>query len=175
MKKFENINPIDVLADARVVLVFSDFMPHKNENDYLLILSDSDYLIFATRSLYIFKEDDGREKVREWIGGTKLEVPKAALPWFIDAIENKFLKTPAEGAIPKGKYGCEEEIRGERLIISRMFGTPGYSFRNHSRHSYLFEDSTYPQDMPLSDELLFEKGLFEELKKLSIKIENGDI
>jgi len=46
-----------------------------------------------------------------------------------------------------------------------MFGTPGYSFRNHACHSYLFDGSTDPQGLPLSDELLFKKGLFEEFKK----------
>ncbi|MCE3253123.1 MAG: hypothetical protein K0Q67_2143, partial [Cellvibrio sp.] len=85
----------------------------------------------------------------------------------------KFLKTEAEGGLPKGEFGYEEEISGERLVISRMFGTPGYSFRNHSRDSYVFKTQKRPQEAVLTDEMLFEKGLFDEFKKLAAKIDQG--
>lgn len=175
MKKFSNVNPANIQDDPRIIFVFEYFNVDKSDSDYLYVLSDEDYLLFAKKILYVYRYDDGTEKTRKWVGGTKLEIPKAALPWFVKVIEEKFFRTEDQGGLPKGKFGCEEVISGEKLIVSRMFGEPGYSFRNHSRHSYLFEDSTDPQDLPLSDELLFKKGLFEELKKIAIKIENGDL
>lgn len=175
MKSLSNINPLDVQNDPRVVSVFEDSRDDKSENDYLIILLDESHLIFATKVLYVYRNDSGVEITKKWVGGTKLEVPKEALPLFVKMIEEKFFKTEAEGGLSKGKFGCEKEIAGEKIVVSRMFGTPGYSFRNHSRHSYLFEDSTDPQDLPLSDEILFEKGLFEDFKEIASKIENGDL
>lgn len=61
-----------------------------------------------------------------------------------------------------------QKIAGHKICFD-------YSFRNHSRHSHLFEDSTDPQNLPLSDELLFDKGLFAELKLLASKIERGEL
>ncbi len=169
MKKFLNIDPLTVNADHRIFFRFNIFTSDKNDHDYIYLLMDHDYLIFVAQSVYI------DENSKELVGGTLLEIPKEGLSWFIKVIEEKFFKTEDQGGLPKGKYGFEGVIREEKLVVSRMFGEPGYSFRNHSRHSHLFEDSTDPQDLPLSDELLFKKGLFTELKKIAIKIENGDL
>lgn len=173
MKKFINIDPVEVQKDPRVCSKYIVYTSDEGDNDYLYTLVDDSHLVFVTASIYYSRKTG--EKVKKLLGGTDLEIPKSALPWFVDAVENKFGKTEAEGGLPKGSFGCEKLIQGEKLIISRMFGVPGYSFRNHSRHSYFFEDSTDPQDLPLSDELLFEKGFFKELKKLANKIDMGEI
>lgn len=173
MKKFTNVNPVDVQKDPRVCSKYIVYTSDDGDHNYLYTLVDDSHLVFVTASIYCSRKTG--EKVKKLVGGTKLEVPKNALSWFVDAIENKFGKTEAEGGLPKGSFGCEEIIQGEKVIVSRMFGVPGYSFRNHSRYCYLFEDSTDPQDLPLSDELLFEKGFFKELKELANKIERGDI
>ena len=163
MKKFIDTDPITLTADSRIVFKYAEFIPHKNENDYYFWLIDDNYLIWATRSFYIYKKDSG-DVINRWVGGTKLEIPKDGLFWFVRVIEEQFLKTEAEGGLEKGRFGYEEEIHGEKLIVSRMFGTPGYSFRNHSRNSYLFDDSTDPQEFAFTDEMLFDHGLFEEFK-----------
>lgn len=171
MKKFPNTDPVDLLNDPRIVFQYTEFKPHKNDNNYCFWLKDGDYLIWAKKGLYA--PLNGSPSY--WVGGTQLEIPKEGLPWFIRVIEEKFFKTEAEGGLPKGQFGYEEEICGERLVVSRMFGTPGYSFRNHSRDSYLFKTQKRPQEAMLTDELLFEKGVFDEFKKLAEKIERGKI
>ncbi len=175
MKKFPNTDPVNLLNDARIVFQSTTFIPRKNDNDYLFWLKDGEYLIWAARSVFVYIDDNNVEVERRVVGGTRLEIPKGGLSWFVNVIEDKFLKTEAEGGLAKSQYGYEEVINGEKLIVSRMFGTPGYSFRNHSRHSHLWDDSTDPQDAMFTDEMLFEKGMFDEFKKLAEKIEQGQI
>ncbi|WP_062058007.1 hypothetical protein [Cellvibrio sp. OA-2007] len=171
MKKFDNTDPVNLLNDPRIIYQYAEFKDHLNENDYYFWLKEGEHLIWAVTGLGASFE--GRP--RKWVGGSQLEIPKEGLSWFVRMIEEKFLKSAVEGGLPKGQYGCEEVINGERLIISRMFGTPGYSFRNHSRYSHLWDDSTDPQDAMFTDEMLFEKGLFDDFKKLAEKIEQGKI
>lgn len=71
------------------------------------------------------------------VSGNILEFPIKGLPWFIKTLEQQFLKTEAEGALPKGKFAYEEIIDGERLCVSGMFGEPGYGFRNYSRQDHV--------------------------------------
>jgi hypothetical protein len=171
MKIFSDTDPVNLLNDPRIVYQYSEFKPHKNDNNYSFWLKDGDYLLWAKRGLGVSFDDEPRE----WVGGTELEIPKEGLSWFVRMIEERFLKSSAEGGLPKGQYGCEEIINGERLIISRMFGTPGYSFRNHSRNSYIFETQNRPQEAMFTDEMLFEKGLFDDFKKLAEKIDQGEL
>lgn len=175
MKKFSNTDPVDLLNDPRIVFQGTTFVQHKNDNDYLFWLKDSEYLIWAAKSNFVYIDDNGVEVERRVVGGTRLEIPKEGLSWFIWVIEEKFFKTEAEGGLAKGQFGYEEEIKGERLIVSRMFGTPGYSFRNHSRDSYVFKTQSRPQEAIFTDEMLFEQGMFDEFKKLAEKIEKGII
>lgn len=169
MTKFHNTDPVNLLNDLRIVFKYAEFKSHLNDNDYWFWLKDGNYLIWAKSGLYAPLNGSPNY----WVGGTQLEIPEEGLSWFIQVIEGKFLKTEAEGGLPKGEFGYEEEISGERLVISRMFGTPGYSFRNHSRDSYVFKTQKRPQEAMLTDEMLFEKGLFDEFKKLAAKIEQG--
>lgn len=171
MKIFTNTDPVDLINDPRIIYQFAEFQAHLNDSDYCFWLKDVNYLIWAKRGLYA--PLDGSPSF--WVGGSQLEIPQEGLSWFVNVIEDKFLKTEAEGGLAKGQYGYEEVINGEKLIVSRMFGTPGYSFRNHSRHSHLWDDSTDPQDAMFTDEMLFEKGMFDEFKKLAEKIEQGVI
>jgi hypothetical protein len=171
MKKFTNTDPVNLLNDPRIVYQYAEFQSHLNENDYSFWLKDGEYLLWAKRGLGV--SFDGSP--REWVGGTELEIPKKGLSWFVNVIEDKFLKTEEQGGLAKGQYGFEEVIDGERLIVSRMFGTSGYRFRNHSRYSHLWDDSTDPQNAMFTDEMLFEKGLFDDFKKLAEKIEQGII
>lgn len=171
MKQFTNTDPVNLLNDPRIIYQYAEFQSHLNDNDYSFWLKDDEYLLWAKRGLYAPLDDSASY----WVGGTQLEIPKEGLSWFVNVIENKFLKTEAEGGLAKGQYGYEEVINGEKLIVSRMFGTPGYSFRNHSRDSYIFKTQKRPQDAMFTDEMLFEKGLFDEFKKLAAKIEQGII
>ena len=72
-------------------------------------------------------------------------------------------------------YAYEEELVGERLCVARMFGTPGYAFKNFSRNNYVITSFASPQRADFSDELLFEKGLFEQLKRVAEKLETDEL
>lgn len=171
MKQFPNTDPKNLLNDPRIVYQYAEFQSHLNEYDYCFWLKEGEYLLWAKKGLYA-PLDGGASY---WVGGTELEIPKEGLAWFVNVIEEKFFKTEAEGGLPKGQFGYEEIINGEKLIVSRMFGTSGYRFRNHSRYSHLWDDSTDPQEAMFTDEMLFEKGMFDEFKKLAEKIEKGII
>jgi hypothetical protein len=169
MEIFLDTDPVNLLDDPRIVYKYAEFQAHLKDNDYSFWLKDGEHLLWAKTGLYA--PLDGSASY--WVGGTELEIPKEGLSWFVRMIEEKFLKTAAEGGLPKGQYGCEEVINSERLIVSRMFGTPGYSFRNHFRNSYVFKTQKRPQEAMFTDEMLFEKGLFDDFKKLSEKIDQG--
>jgi putative sterol carrier protein len=171
MRKISNTDPINLLKDPRVIFQYKEFRLDINDNDYFFWLRDGDYLIWAVAGLGASYE--GRP--RKWVGGNQLEIPKEGLFWLIKVIEEKFFKTEAEGGLAKGQFGYEEVVNGEKLVVSRMFGTPGYSFRNHSRYSHLWDGSTDPQEAMFTDEMLFEKGMFDEFKKLAEKIEKAII
>lgn len=171
MKKFENIDPNKIDTDPRVILKFTEYVDAIERDSFYYLLQDDGYLIWAGRDL--FPSINGAPS--KWSGGTDLEFPASGLAWFINVLEEKFFKTEAEGGLEKGKFAYEEEIMGERLCVSRMFGTSGYAFRNYSRRDYVTTLYESPQQASFSDELLFEKGLFDQLKVIAAKIENGEL
>ena len=175
MTHIDKINPASLLTDDRIVLIHKEYRSEKKENDYLVWLKDGNTLVLATKILFIYNNQPDNTNIKEWIGGTEIEMPQKGLSWFINTIENKFLKSEKEGGLPKGKFGVDTQIDGEKLVISRMFGTSGYSLRNLARRNYNFEASTEPQEVCFSDELLFEHGFFKQMKELAEKLEKGII
>lgn len=173
MTQNDKISPDSLLSDDRIVLVHKEWRSEKKENDYLVWLKDGNTLVLATKILFIYNNKTDNTNIKEWIGGTELEIPSKGLSWFINMIENKFLKSEKEGGLPKGKFGVDTEVDGEKLVISRMFGTSGYSLRNLARSNYNFQESIEPQEACFSDELLFEQGFFKQMKELAEKIEQG--
>ena len=170
MREFNSIDPDKVEQDSRVILKITEFAEELNRDHYYFLLRDGEHLIWAIKSF--FPQLDGNPAY--WSGGNILEFPIKGLPWFIETLEQQFFKTEAEGGLPKGKFAYEEIIDGERLCVSRMFGEPGYGFRNYSRQDHVIKSYECPQQADLSDELLFKNGLFEEFKKIALKIESGN-
>lgn len=171
MKKLNNTDPNGLDADPRVILKFISKNKEIMCDTLYYFLSDNGHLIFAISSMY--PSIDGLPA--ELVGGTLLEIPIKGLPWFINVLENKFFKTEAEGGLENGKFVYEEAVMGERLCVSRMFGIPGYAFRNYSRQDYLVDFTEDPQSIELSDELLFDEGLFDQLKIMARKIDSGEM
>ena len=171
MKKFSNIDPNIVENDPRVVLKFTEYAEELGRDRFYFLLKDDDYLIWAGKTFSPAYDNHPSE----WGGETFLEFPVSGLSWFINTIEQRFFKTEAEGGLEKGKFAYEEEVSGERLCVSRMFGEPGYGFRNYSRDSYLWDDESEPQQADFSDELLFQKGLFDQFKTIAEKISRGEL
>lgn len=49
----------------------------------------------------------------------QFETPLPGIRWFINAIEQKFFKSPDKGGLPANKLSYEEMVAGEALHISR--------------------------------------------------------
>jgi|GEM_PF-6208577 len=174
MKVFDDVNPASVLTDKRIIGVFSCNDEYSVSGAHYFILSDSGCLLFVVCCLlFVVTSLPTSTLVNptglEWCGGILLEISVAGFKWFVAAIENRFLKTEVNGGLPRGVYTIEAEVGGEKLSVARMFGVPGYSLRNHSRSAHVIaqENLVRPQELELSDELLFELNYFAELKRLA--------
>ena len=165
MRIFTEIDPHTIDNDPRVVFVFEEYLEDINRSWFLYLLKDNDHFIWASKDIIPAKNG----MPPELSGNSFLEFPVSGLQWFIETLEQKFFKTEAEGGLPKDQFSYDEIIDGEHLCVSRMFGTPGYGFRNYSRQDHVWEDDDDddPQQADLSDELLFEKGLFEKFKEVA--------
>ena len=103
---------------------------------------------------------------------TQEEFPLAALPWFIDTLENEFWNAkPDPNAVP-GRVSSYTWIEGEKVGINPMRhccaeNLPGYVFWNASRNCYL--SKTPPQEWEIPRYML-EQGLLDELKKISTQL-----
>jgi hypothetical protein len=96
----------------------------------------------------------------------QLELPTEAFLWLVDAIENKFWKSPKEGGLD-GIYHMMGTFDGEEIRIGRAAnigaeGVTGFSITNYGRSGYIDEDGE--QDIGIPDVILKEEGLFEKLK-----------
>jgi hypothetical protein len=171
MQIFKDLDPNSLDSDSRVIFKFTEYVESVARDSFYFLLRDGDYLLWALKDLMPAYDN----YPEEWVGGTLLEFPVSGLQWFINTLEQRFFKKAGEGGLPKDKYAYEEELVGERLCVSRMFGTPGYAFKNFSRSNYVIKSFPSPQRADFSDELLFGKGLFEQLKLVAEKLERGEL
>ena len=104
-------------------------------------------------------------------------MPLSGIRWFINAIEQKFFKSPEDGGLPADKISYEEIVDGEDLHIIRSVTVgcshPGYVVTNGSRHSHISSISL--QTLALSDPWLFKRGLMDFLKEIANKYEAGQL
>lgn len=170
MKTFLDLDPNVLQNDPRIIFSFVENRP-QYPDEYYFLMKDGDFLIWASRG--VLPAMNG--KPAKWSGGTILEFPKIGLSWFIDTLEQKFFKMEAEGGLPKGEFTYTEKVMDEELTVARMFGVSGYAFRNYDRQDYAYKTMKRPQQANLSDEILFEKGLFGQLKFIAEKITKGEI
>lgn len=171
MRQFSDTDAATIDRDPRIILRFEEFAEELARSRFHYLLKDDGHLIWAGKTL----QPSINGSPEKWLAGTDLEFPINGLPWFIETLEQQFFKTEAEGGLPKGKFAYEEIIDDEKLCVSRMFGEPGYGFRNYSRQDHVIKSYESPQQADFSDELLFKKGLFDEFKKIASKIEAGDL
>jgi hypothetical protein len=170
VRLFEDIKPQDLLADNRVVNLFTRQDETSISGTHFGILIDNGYLIFCRA--YLPKAKSINPSGKEWMGGILLEVPIAGFKWFMNTLQDSFFKTEAEGRLARGIFTAETSVEDENLSISRMFGIPGYSFTNHSRtaHWAARYDLSRPQELELPDDLLFELKGTSGNPKQSVKI-----
>ncbi|KPZ59322.1 hypothetical protein [Pseudoalteromonas sp. P1-7a] len=99
----------------------------------------------------------------------QLEIRKESIKWLIDCIEKKFWLSAAQGGLPKGQYSYKEDVDGETLALYREMnmgakGQKGFRFTNFSRPNRK-RDKKF-QDFFVTDIMLIEGGLLDELKKI---------
>ena len=111
---------------------------------------------------------------------TQYEYPLAGARWFVDTVERFFLPPDHPNAVPRDKFNMRGEVDGETLGVTRgaAFGgqyIPGYSFDNLNRyeHSTLLTRSRC-QMFKMGDPWLFEDGLFDLIKEIVQRHENGE-
>lgn len=95
----------------------------------------------------------------------QLSLPLEAAGWIYRAIKDGFWKSPEEGGFSPKVTRIEETIQGERIELRRSWGLggpgePGFTLTNFSRLTRF----NYPQEYSMTDELLIEGGLLENLR-----------
>lgn len=170
MKELQKLTPGEVEVHPKKVLQFSWHKDESNRDYNFCWIKNNQHLVWAKYYWRIPLQKT--EPVLS--GGSVLEIPLKGLPWFVQTLEEKFFKHSSEGGLPAGEFGYAEIVEEEELSVSRMFGEPGYCLHNFARTSHDPLDDAH-QKAYFSDEWLFELGLLDQLKELSMKIENGEI
>ncbi|MFH4742267.1 hypothetical protein [Vibrio diabolicus] len=91
MKQFKDIDPLTVSLDPNLIATVPDD-EEATKNFYFLLIDN--YIILATAK-YFTNKRTGKSK---WLH-YQIEFPKNGLRWFLDTLEDKFLK-------PQRKAGC---------------------------------------------------------------------
>jgi hypothetical protein len=135
------------------------------DREHLFIVKSDKELIFIIKapSILTLKEKNPDYDFYQ------TEFPLKAVPWIVDAIENRLWRSADEGGLPSGVYHVAGIIEGEDLKVRRSMsvsgpGIKGFSLLNYSRHSVHFESVKY-QETQVTDELL-KNGLLDILKNL---------
>ncbi|WP_020408553.1 hypothetical protein [Hahella ganghwensis] len=144
-----------------------------------LFLIDIKYDMFPDDKVKLFKKgqylalwESSYSPIHKKYTSAQKEYPLAALPWFIDTIENEFWNhKPDPDALP-GKTNEVTVIKGEKLGINPMRNCCaedlfGYSFWNASRKSYISRRARHDWYIP---QYMLEQGLMDDLKRISTEL-----
>lgn len=174
MQIFELYNPRQPLTLQRLLKYWVS-PQEENGQDFYFVTVD-DYLLIYVEQIRIYPPASPRYGTQKIIAN-QLEMPLAAVRWYINVIEQKFFKSPEEGGLPAHKISFEEIVAGEDLHIMRSMSAgcahPGYDLTNGSRNSHILSSS--PQTFSASDPWLFEGGLMDFFKELADKYETGQL
>ncbi len=166
MKPFEPIDPLTVADHPNLVASIAD---DRDENRTYYFLLVDDYLILSNTTYFTNKVTG----VSKWLH-YQIEFPKQGLQWFLDALENQFFKTEAEGGLPRGLFHYEGKVGGERLKLGRAFnigGQSGYAFITLDRKETWGQAKAYS----FTDTFLFENGMIDLMKEIAAKIQQGEL
>ncbi len=148
----------------------------KDDEKHLLdieyeMFPDDDIKIFQKADHIVFWENSYSPIDRKRTSSQQ-EFPLAALPWFIDTIEDKFWNyKPDPNALP-GEVNEVTVINDEKIGINPMRhccaeNITGYSFWNASRQSYISRRAHHDWQIP---RYMLEGGLMAQLKKISTNL-----
>ena len=144
-----------------------------NEKTYKCYLYDKEHFVIVSQKKH-FNPITGETKILF----ITIDLPTGSANWFVNTIEQKFMKGPNEGGLPAGEFKFKENVEGEDLYVSRGAsiggdGISGYDLINFSRPKVKRPSSF--QNLSMSDDLLFKHGLFDLWKDLAEKVKNGTI
>lgn len=167
MRQFPDIDPLTIKQHPNLVASLPDDRK-PNKTWYFLIIDD--YMLIANTTFFT----DKMTKNSEWLH-YQIEFPKRGLIWYLDTIRNKFLKTEAEGGLPKGKFSDSATIDGERLALQRAFNADGNRGGGYSFVTVDRKDNRLAKEYTFTDALLFEHGLMDVLEDILAKIKSGSL
>lgn len=173
MQQFKQHDPRNPQPEHQVLRVFISPQEDKGE-DFYFIKQNQHLLVYSER-FHTFPDTSPYRAGQTKLLADQLEMPLAAIRWFINVIEQKFFKSPEQGGLPAHKLSFKEQVSGEDLHVLRSMNAgcdhPGYKITNSSRRSHLSSDD--PQTVSLSDPWLFDNGLMDFLKQLADDYEQG--
>jgi hypothetical protein len=154
--------------DPRVVAA----VPTSEIDRSFYVLIDDDLAIFAVRSLH----RNPMTRAEKWLAA-QIELPKSGIGWFVRVLEEKFFRSAQDGGLEHGKIHCDGVVDGEHPFVIRGAavggeGQPGYTLMTRSR---LDPEVGHPYSLSMTDELLFERGLLETLKRIAAQIDSGKL
>ncbi len=165
------------MEDIKAALGLID--PNSLKDDEFFLI-DIEYDLFPDDVIKLFRKnnfivvwENSYSPINKIRTSSQKEYPLAALPWFLDTIENKFWNhRPSPGSLP-GEVNEVAIINGEKIGINPMRhccaeNVFGYSFWNTSRKSYISRRAHHDWQVP---RYMLEQGLLEKLKEISTKLE----
>lgn len=173
MKQFTLYNPQQPLENHKLLKKYE-----RPQSDYdIYFITQDNHLLVYKRKMHEFPLTSPYRPGETELIENQFEMPMAGVRWFINAIEQKFFKSPEDGGLPANKISYEEIVDGEDLHIIRSVTAgcshPGYVVTNGSRHSHISSISL--QTLALSDPWLFKRGLMDFLKEVATKYESGEL
>lgn len=173
MKQFALYDSQQPLAQQQLLKKYE-----RPQNKYdVYFVKEDDHLLVYEKTLHTFPLTSSRHPGETELIEDQFEMPLSGIRWFINAIEQKFFKSPEDGGLPADKISYKETVDGEGLHIIRAMTAgceyPGYVITNSSRYSYI--DSSDMQTLALSDPWLFKNGLMDFLKEVATKYESGEL
>ena len=170
MKQFQEIDPLTIKNDPRVIAEIAD--DRDSRVTYYILIDDS-HVIIANTTYYT----DPDTNQSEWLH-YQIEFPKKGLKWYLNTIKNKFFKTEAEGGLKKGQFEIKNIIDGEWLLVGRAMdadghGGGGYCFYTLDRPRR--PGSRLSKKYTFTDRFLFEHGFFDLLQSIADRIEAGEL
>ena len=175
MKTFTQYDPRNPLPQQRLLKKYEKPLGTNKPDFYFL--TEGEHLLVYREKVHTYPMTSDIRPGESRLIANQFEMPLTGVRWFINAIEQKFFKSPEEGGLPADKISFEEVVDGEDLhIIRSMYAGcqhPGYKITNSSRRSHLSSDDL--QTLSMADPWLFKGGLMDFLKEIADRYEQGTL
>lgn len=175
MKTFTQYDPRNPLPQQHLLKKY-DAPLEGNKTDFYFLREDN-YLLVYEEELHTYPLTSTIRPGETKLLTSQFEMPLTGVRWFINAIEQKFFKSPEEGGLPADKISFKETVDGEGLHIIRSMHAgcqhPGYTLTNSSRRNHVAPRNL--QTLSMADPWLFKGGLMDFLKEIADRYEQGTL